>query len=380
MDLDWTPEHAAFRERVRSVIYDNLPPDWEDKSNGFDVGSDFVVAFARTFAPKLAREGLLVPHWPKAYGGQDMDAWHHWILNEELWAAGEPRSYQYMSVNWAGPAIMQFGNQEQKKEHLGRISSGTLFYCQGFSEPNAGSDLAALKTRAEKTADGYVINGSKIWTSAASFADYCFLLARTGSEKRVISVFLIPMNTPGIKVNVIRGLQGAKGLHEVFLDNVRVPHTALLGEEHKGWNVMTHVMHNERVGAPRYALTLRGLDRAVQILSRKGRFKDNEVRSRAARVRAACEAARLMCWEVIDGRVKKKAPSALTNLARYAIVQSDRMACDFLGEFLHDELMANEDKVVSAAYRRTGSTGIAAGSAEIQLNLVARNELQLPRE
>jgi len=380
MDLAWTPAQNAFRERVRNVIYGNLPPNWEDLSNGFDVGSDNVVAFARTFAPKLAREGLLVPHWPKEHGGQDMDAWHHWVLNEELWEAGEPRGYQYMSVNWAGPAIMRFGSDRQKDEHLGRISRGEVFYCQGFSEPNAGSDLASLKTRADKTADGWVINGSKIWTSAASFADYCFLLGRTGSEKRVISVFLIPMKTPGITVNVIRGLQGQRGLHEVFFDNVNLPHDALMGEENKGWEVMNHVMHNERIGAPRYTLTLRGLERAIALLKKKGRFSDRDVRSRAARVRAACESARLMCYEVIDGRVKGKPPSALTNMARYSIVWSDRLACDFLGEFLHDELMSNEDKVISAAYRRTNASGITAGAAEIQLNLVARNELQLPRD
>jgi alkylation response protein AidB-like acyl-CoA dehydrogenase len=380
MELEWTSDQVAFRERVRRVIYGNLPSDWEELSNGFDVGSDYVTGFARSFAPKLAQEQLLVPHWPKSHGGQDMDAWHHWILNEELWAAGEPRGYQYMSVNWAGPAIMRFGSERQKKEHLGRIAKGEVFYCQGFSEPNAGSDLASLKTRAEKTANGYVINGSKIWTSAASFADYCFLLARTGSEKRVISVFLIPMKTPGITVNVIRGLQGARGFHEVFLDNVEVSSDALVGEEHKGWEVMNHVMHNERIGAPRYALTLRGLERAVDILRKKGRFADSNVRSRAARARAACDAARLMCYEVIDGRVKSKAPSALTNMARYSMVYSDRLVCDFVGEFLHDELMANEDKVISAAYRRTNSSGIAAGTAEIQLNLIARNELQLPRD
>lgn len=381
MDFNWLTQHVAFRKRIRGVVEAHLPADWPTLSDGFDVGCDYTVAFARKFAPILAGEGLLVPHWPKRHGGQDVDAWHHWILNEEMWGAGEPRSYQYMSVNWAGPAIIQFGSPAQQKEHLSRIAAGTLFYCQGFSEPNAGSDLAALATRAERTASGYVINGQKIWTSAASFADYCFLLARTGGPKAGgISVFLVSMKTPGIKVNVIRGLQGARGLHEVFFDNVEIPESARMGEENKGWAIVGHVLANERIGAPRYALTLRGLDRAVELLKARGRFADPLVRSRAARARAACETARMMCYQVIDGRVKGHGPSALTNMTRYQMAHSDRQVAEFLGDFLQEELVANDDKLISATYRRAGSAGIAAGAAEIQLNQVARNELRLPRD
>src|SRR5579863_3166060 len=180
MDFGWTEEQQAFRHRVRSFVEASLPADWERLTEGLDVGSPFTVAFARTFCPRLAEQGLLVPHWPSAYGGADADPWMHWILNEEMIRYGEPRSYQYMSVNWAGPALMKYGSPDQKAQILPKIAAGTIFICQGFSEPGAGSDLASLRTSARRQGDEWVISGQKIWTSAASFADYCFLLARTG--------------------------------------------------------------------------------------------------------------------------------------------------------------------------------------------------------
>lgn len=379
MNFEWTGEQVAFRARVRAFLDANLPDDWGSFSRSYDTGSDRVEEFARAFCPKLADEGLLVPHWPVAFGGQGLDAWHHWILNEEMFAIGEPRSYQYMSVNWAGPALMQFGSPEQKAEHLQRIAAGKLFYCQGFSEPNAGSDLPALTTRAEQTASGFLINGSKIWTSAASFADYCFLLARTGGPgRRGISLLLVSMDSPGITVNVIKGLQGQKAFHEVFFENVEVPAGAVLGEVDAGWTVVSAILHNERIGAPRYSLTIRGLDRALEILREEGRAEAPGVKAAAVLARAACEAARLQCYRVIDGRVKGRPASAETNLARYAIVSADRMVAEFLVEHLGNHVVSGADPIINAAYRRAGSSGIAAGAAEVQLNAIARNLLDLP--
>lgn len=380
MNFDWSPEQRAFRARVRDFLDAHLPPDWPRMSHAFDTGSDTVERFARDFCPKLAAEGLLVPHWPREYGGEGLEVWHHWILNEEMFAAGEPRSYQYMSVNWAGPALIAFGTEAQKQEHLPRIAAGELFYCQGFSEPDAGSDLPALKTRAERVEDGFRINGSKIWTSAASFADYCVLLARTGdSGRRGITVFLVPMATPGITVNVIRGFQGQKAFHEVFFHDVRVPASAVLGEVDAGWSVVGAILHNERIGVPRYTLTMRGLDHALAILAADKRLDTPGLHADAVMARAACEAASLQCYAVIDARAKHKPPSADTNLARCAMIAADRLVADFIGQYLGDALISGVDPVLSAAYRRAGSGGIASGSAEIQLNAIAKGHLGLPK-
>jgi alkylation response protein AidB-like acyl-CoA dehydrogenase len=379
MDFSWTVEESNFRQRVRKFIEDRLPADWETLTEGLDVGSDYTVSFSRRFCPALAAEGLLVPHWPALYGGNDADAWHHWILNEEMIRFGEPRSYQYMSVNWAGPALMHFGSDVQKADILPRIANGTLFFCQGFSEPNAGSDLASLKTAARPDDGGWIVSGQKIWTSAASFADYCILLARTGEPGRSgITVFLVPMDTPGIEVRVIKSMMGARALHEVFFHDVRISADAVLGEVNGGWNVVTRILHNERIGIPRYILTRRALDRAVDRLEQKGRL-DQIVQAEAARARAACEAAQLQCYKIIDARVKGQAPTAETSLARIGLITADRLVAQFLGNHVMDGMVAGEDPMIAGAYRRTSATGIASGSAEIQLNLIARSHLQLPR-
>jgi len=379
MDFEWTPEHVAYRKGLKKFLADNLPADWDEKSQ-LDASSPYVAEFAMKFCPAMAKAGYLIPHWPKEVGGAGLDSFHHWILGEEMFAAGEPRAYQYMNVNWIGPAILQYGTQAQIELHVKRITAGNVYWCQGFSEPNAGSDLAAMRTRAEKTDAGWVINGSKIWTSGASVAEFCFLLARTADAKRNISVFLVPMSTPGIQVKVIPGVAGAKAFHEMFFTNVEVPDSCMLGPEGQGWKVMKDVLMNERIGAPRYALAQRATERAVEILKKRGRFKDAGVRARAVRARVGCEAARYQALQVIDARVKGREPTAKTNVARYALVLADRAVADFLGDCLSDVIVSRSDPVIYAAYRRTSSSGLGAGTAEIQLNAIARDYLELPRD
>jgi alkylation response protein AidB-like acyl-CoA dehydrogenase len=286
-----------------------------------------------------------------------------------------------MNVNWVGPAFIKYGSKQQRDNHLARIAAGTVFYCQGFSEPDAGSDLASLRTRAERHDDRYVISGSKIWTSAASFADFCILLARTGEAGRNgISVFILPMDAKGVSIRPIASLQGKRSFHALFLDQVEVASSALFGPENGGWSIVRDVLADERIGSPRYALAWRGLARAVDWLTQRGRFSDSATRAMAGQARAALQAARLLALRVIDGRVKKRPAGADTNVARFAAAAAERMVCDFLSTFALDLIIGNADPVVSAAYRRSGSAGIAAGSAEIQLNLIAHGFLGLPAE
>jgi len=378
MDFTWTPEQQDYRQHLRAFIARSLPADWEAKSN-YDPGSPYVVDFARDFCPALAAEGLLIPHWPVEQGGGGADPWFHWILGEEMFAVGEPRSYQYMNVNWIGPALLRYGSAAQQALHIPQITGGSVFWCQGFSEPSAGSDLAALKTRAERDGDGYVINGQKIWTSAASFASYCFLLARTGPTKRDISVFLVPMDTPGIEVREVMSLTGRRSLHEVFLTDVRVGEETRLGEENAGWAIVKAVLHNERIGAPRYIMAQRALDAAARVLRQDGRFDDPSIQAGLGRARAAVDACQLLCFRIIDGRMKNVSPGGETNVARYALALADRAVGDFIGEHLHDALLAREEQTILTQFRRAASTGLGAGAAEIQLDIVAQSFLELPR-
>ncbi|HET8880682.1 MAG TPA: acyl-CoA dehydrogenase family protein [Solimonas sp.] len=376
MDFDWTPEQLSFRATVRGFLADNLPPDWETRADG--PASEMQSEFAEVFCGKLAQAGLLVPHWPARWGGRDADAWTAFILAEEMWMAGEPRGGQYMNVNWIGPTLMLFGSDEQQQRYIPPMAQGRTIWCQGFSEPEAGSDLASLRTRAEKHGDIYRINGQKIWTSYAGFADTCFLLARTSPGKSGISIFLVPMDTSGITVRQIPSVIGEGDIHEVFFDDVEVPATAMLGGEGQAWEIVRTSLSLERVGIPRFAMATRMLTRAVTALKKAGRFGVGAV-EQAARAKAACEAARLYSYNIIDQRVRGVTASPEASAARVATVMAERAVGEFVGEHLPDAL-AGGDTMLLAHHQRAIVAGIASGAAEIQLNLVATELLKLPRE
>lgn len=379
MNFDFTPEQAALRERVRALLARELPPDWEHISR-HGPGSPEQTAFSMEFCPRLAAEGLLVPHWPVEHGGRGAPAWEHFIVGEELFAAGEPRGPQYMNANFIGATLMKYGTPQQQARYLPPMAAGRAVWCQGFSEPSAGSDLASLATRAVPRGDDYVINGGKVWTSYAGMAQTCFLLARTGAGKGGIAIFLVPMASPGITVRAIPSLIGHGDIHEVFFDDVVVPASARLGEEGQAWAIIGYALSLERVGLARYAFSRRVLDRMVDELQAQGRFGASGVRAQAARALTACEAARLLVYRVVDQRARGLPPSADSNLARVAVIQADHAVSDFALDHFGDELCGNAWPLVGAHHERAIAAGIAAGAAEIQLNLVAHDWLQLPRE
>lgn len=376
MDFQWDAEQQSFRNTVRAFLAANLPSDWEEQAHG--PGSESQSSFSKKFCGALAEAGLLVPHWPKRWGGRDADAWSAFILAEEMWAAGEPRGGQYMNVNWIGPVLMRFGSEEQQNRYIPPIARGETIWCQGFSEPEAGSDLASLRTRAEKDGSHYRINGQKIWTSYAGHADTCFLLARTAPGKSGMSVFLVPMDTPGITVRQIPSVIGEGDIHEVFFDDVRVPESALLGAEGQAWEIARAALSLERVGIPRFALASRMLRRAVERLKKEGRYGHGAV-EQSARAHAACEAARLYSYQIVDQRRHGTPTGPEASAARYATVMCERLVGEFVVEHLPDAL-AGGDPLLLAHHQRAIVAGIASGAAEIQLNLIATELLQLPRE
>lgn len=376
MEFEWNTQQKDFRASVRAFLAQHLPDNWESIAHG--PGSHSQSEFSKQFCRQLAEAGLLVPHWPERWGGRNADAWSSFILAEEMWAAGEPRGGQYMNVNWIGPTLMRFGTEAQQKRYIPPMAHGQTIWCQGFSEPEAGSDLASLRTKAERQGDHFVINGQKIWTSYAGDAETCFLLARTGTGKNGISIFLVPMDTPGITVVEIPSLIGEGDIHEVFFENVIVPASAMLGEEGQAWEIVRISLSLERVGIPRFALASRMLHRAVTRLKRQGRFLQGAV-EQAARAKAACEAARLFSYEIIDQRQKGIAAGPEASVARAATVNAERSVAEFVVEHLPESL-AGGDPLLLAHHQRGIVAGIASGAAEIQLNLIATQLLQLPRE
>jgi len=376
MDFDWTEADADYRASVRAFLAERLPPGWR----GYDKKDlPRYKADARAFCEAMAERGLLTQNWPREYGGQEASPWRHAILSEELWPIGEPRGSQYMNVNWIGPAIMAAGTPEQKAYHLRRISAGDVFWCQGFSEPDAGSDLPALRTRAVRDGDDYVVNGSKIWTSHVGTADFCFLLVRTDPDapkRQGISILLTPMDLPGIEVRHIDGFVGEQAFHQLIFTDVRVPAAYRLGEENRGWYIVRRALSFERVGAAHYRTAALILDEVVEEARRTGQLDDPEIQSRIGEADAAIAAARMLTYRVVDLRAHGSPPTTDSNLSRVAQTQALRM----VGELAH--VVFGEAGLESHSpgdVRRVLAYSVAAGTTEMQLDQIASGHLNLPK-
>jgi alkylation response protein AidB-like acyl-CoA dehydrogenase len=379
VDFAWSDEDQSYRAELREVLA-TLPKDWWSAYAPHGPSSPKVMDHARIFNARLAERDLIVRHWPSAYGGRDGSAWQQIVISEEMWSIGEPRSSLYLGANWAGPAIMKFGTEAQKQRYLKAIASGELLWCQGFSEPEAGTDLGNMKTRAEPEDGGYVVNGSKIWTSYAARADVMFLLARVGGKgKGGVSCFIAPTDTPGIEIRPIPGVHSRHDFHEVFFTDVRLPAEALLGEEGNGWTIVQTIIHYERIGAGRYEKAARGLDHAVAKLKERGEFDDPLVQADCAAALTLVEAARLQTYQVIDGRAKGKDPGPETYLARFAMIQADHAVANLTSTYLPDELLDGTDGHLRTQFNSAITAGIAAGAAEVQLNMISGRYLGLPR-
>jgi alkylation response protein AidB-like acyl-CoA dehydrogenase len=285
-----------------------------------------------------------------------------------------------MNVNWVGPTLIRYGSAEQQARYLPPIAEGKALWCQGFSEPGSGSDLASLRTRAVLEGDSYRVSGQKIWTSYAGLADTCFLLCRTSEDrKKGISILLVPMDTPGITVRQIPSLIGEGDIHEVFFDDCIIPVEARLGEEGQAWEIIAFSLTNERLGIPRYALARAVLDRAVDIQIVQNEFTAEAVRIEAAHCAALCEAARMASYAIIDRRCRGEVIGAESSSARFATVMAERRVAEYVVEYL-PEALADAHPYLKMHHQRGIVAGIAAGAAEIQLNIIATDVLKLPRE
>src|SRR5690606_29567959 len=228
MDFTMGDAAAELRGELRRLISAEVPADFL----GAFTDDPADLAVAQHFCAILAERGLLCAAWPTQFGGRGSSVWEQTVVREEMWAHHEPRGAQYLGVNWVGPTIMRHGTPEQQRLHLPPIARGEVIWCQGFSEPDSGSDLASLRTAARPEGDGWRITGQKIWTSYATMAQWCFLLARTAVEERKqqgLTVFLLPMSAPGIVVRPIRSMLGPHHLNEVFFDEVPVTGADVLG-------------------------------------------------------------------------------------------------------------------------------------------------------
>ena len=373
MDFTWSEGDAAFRSELRTFVEDELPQRWLELIPGEEPASDFILDFCR----KLGQKGWLTPHWPQQYGGTDGSAWQFIILGEELWSAGEPRGSQYMNVNWIGPAIINAGTAEQRDYHLRRISAGDVFWCQGFSEAGAGTDLANMATTAVRDGDDYVINGEKLWTSYAGEADFCFLLARTDPQStgnKGISVFLVPTDTPGFTIEPIPSVLDIHEFNRLTFTNVRVPASVRLGPENDGWRVVREALSHERIGGPRYARAAQVTQRLREVGRERGWLDRDGIKTRLAQAEASCEAARLLVYQAIHARSQGRSEDREVSLARVAIVRCERLVAELALEMFEDEGL-ELGSMGNSQLKTSMIAGLGGGSVEVQLNMVARSLL-----
>src|SRR5947209_8204041 len=235
MDLTYPPEAEAFRAEIRSWLEENLPEGWFD--DGFELQGEERRRFNEAWVEKLYEGGWICATWPAEYGGKGLTTMQAVVLNEEFARAGAPMRADFFGDTLVGPTILQWGSEEQKREFLPKILSGQIAWCQGFSEPEAGSDLASLKTRAELDGDEWVINGQKVWTTQAQHADYIFLLARTDpnvDKHAGISYLLVPMRQEGGEVRPIKQIDGSAEFNEVFFSGARAPRDTVVGGVNNG--------------------------------------------------------------------------------------------------------------------------------------------------
>ena len=361
---------AALRGELRQLIADELPVGWlgpftEDPRD---------LALSNRFCSRLADRGLLVPEWPAEYGGQGLELERGIVIREEMWAHCEPRGPQYYGPNWVGPSIMHHGTPEQRAQHLPPIAAGKVIWCQGFSEPEAGSDLRALKTRAVPHEDSFRISGQKVWTSWARWAEWCYLLARVdGYEDQPhggVTVFLIPMDRPGITVRGIDGLPGPHHLNEMFLDEVWAHRSEVLGAVGNGWKVIRDALANERVGIARYARSDRVLSAVAPMVRSVGASGSLRYRWTEARVRNRIS--RLVCRHALLRQRSGGSHDFPVSAARLVTTQADQLVADVAADALTDRFF--EDRYTTEAplggliefvWRYSRAATIASGTSEM---------------
>jgi alkylation response protein AidB-like acyl-CoA dehydrogenase len=394
VDLRYSPDEQAFREDVRRFLEDKLDSRLRDKvRNGQRLDkSDY-----ENWHAALNARGWLAVTWPQEYGGTGWNAVQRHIFEEECCAAGAPRIVPF-GLNMLGPVLMKFGSQAQGDYYLPRILDGSDWWCQGYSEPGAGSDLASLRTRAIRKGDVYIVDGQKTWTTLGQYADRIFCLVRTstdGKPQEGISFLLIDMQTPGIEVRPIVLLDGEQEVNEVFFDNVQVPVENLVGEENQGWTYAKYLLTHERTGIAGVGFSTTALDdlkRVARVQLKNGRplAEDPYFAARMARVEIDLEAMKTTNLRIIAAAAMGSAPGVESSMLKIkgTVIRQEindltrralgPYALPFVSEALdagHNEEAIGPDYAnpVANQYFNNRKLSIFGGSNEIQKNIIAKS-------
>jgi alkylation response protein AidB-like acyl-CoA dehydrogenase len=379
-----TEREAKWREEVREFIKNQAPAALR---SGGDEGEGSLfgrMGAIKEWREKVAEKGWIAPSWPAKYGGADMSVVDQFIMNEEFAESGVPGNVGGFGVMMIGPTIIEHGTEEQKQEHLTKILKGEIIWCQGYSEPGAGSDLASLQTRAVRDGDDYIINGQKIWTTGAQYADMMYMLVRTDPDApkhRGITYLLVDMKAPGVTVRPLTQLSGQQGFNEVFFEDVRVPVKNRIGEENRGWYVGTTTLDFERSSIG----SAIGVRKQLESLIRQGKSGSNEVSfSRNPKVKGEfvdrwieCEVAKMLSYRVVSMQVKNLIQNYEASMCKlFSSELSQRIAN--LSMHLYG-MHGNTRNRASMGYMQAVSSTIAGGTSEVQKGIIATRGLGLPR-
>ncbi len=386
----------TFRSETRAWLAENCPPEMRKPVRS----EDDVCWGGRQFKPshpaqkewldKMAAKGWTVPDWPKAYGGGGLSPAETKILREEMAAIKARNPLNSFGISMLGPALLKYGTEEQKLDHLTKIARGEIRWCQGYSEPNAGSDLAGLATSAEDKGDHYLVNGQKVWTSYADKADWIFCLVRTDktSKQGGISFVLFDMASPGVSTKPILLISGNSPFCETFFDNVKVPKVNRVYEENKGWDVAKYLLGHEREMISGMGLASSGgnplIDGAIATLGLEGgRLADPLLRAAIALFEVRAKAFGAMSERFIDELKAGKAHPAQPSMMKYYGTELNKGRYELMmasggSDALEWDSERSRGGAVPRSWLRTKANSIEGGTSEIQLNIVAKRILELP--
>ena len=398
MDLTLTAEQEAFRAQVRRWLETNIPADWTSRiAATADVPRPEAYDILRAWQRKLFDAGFIGLTWPKEYGGGGLTFVEEMILHEEMALTKAPPILNILGVGMAGPTIVAYGTEEQKQRYPAKILSCEEIWCQGYSEPNAGSDLASLQTRAVKDGQHWVINGQKVWTSLAHIADFMMLLARTDPDApkhKGITYFLLDMKLPGVTVKPLRQMTGDAEFNEVFFDNVRLHESNVLGGVNNGWAVGLTTLMYERLALGfglrmRLRIALDGLVELARRMEKHGRtvVKDPVMRQKIAQLWIDTECLKYTGARAITKLLRGEIPGPEASTGKMGWVETHQrlqeLAMEIEGPY--SQLMRGSEWAVESGlwqhtFLRSRANSIEGGTTEIQKNIIAERILGLPKD
>jgi alkylation response protein AidB-like acyl-CoA dehydrogenase len=386
----------SFRQEVRAWLEENCPPSMRrevDPAEGF-LGGDRTEDH-KIWIQRMFERGWTVPTWPKAYGGAGLNKEENLILQDELRRIGARPAVMGMGVTMIGPALLEFGTEEQKLEHLPKIASGEITWCQGYSEPNAGSDLASLRTSAVEDGDEYVINGQKIWTSGADRADWIFCLVRTdpnAPKHEGITFILFTMHQPGVTVRPIKLISGMSPFCETFFDNARALKKNVVGEVNKGWTVAKRLLQYERTsiggigGGTGGEMSLENVAKRY-LGEQDGRIAEPTLRDQVIAHRMNDRAFSLTTRRSLEESRTGLAPGATSSMFKYYGTEQNKRRYELLLAAMGTQAVgwegagfASQEIGITRAWLRSKANSIEGGTSEVQLNIIAKRVLDLPEE